>query len=148
MCLIVLLCSGIPHLRGLLHSIYDCEYAQFFREMLNIQPYIAEDRYCSAQLGYFMREFTLLAFNQYLEPYKSVLMTTMADAFGITVDMLDIQISKAISSGRIAAKIDKVGGVIQNSLKYDKKNAQYNDVISKGDSVLNQIQKLARTLDM
>lgn len=145
---VIAMIDGIPHLRGLLHSIYDCEYAQFFVEMLNIQPYIAGDRYCSAQVGFFMREFTLLAFTQYLEPYKSVMMTTMAEAFGITVDMLDAQVSKAISAGRIAAKIDKVDGVIQNSLKHDKKNAQYNDVISKGDAVLNQIQKLARTLDM
>lgn len=140
--------SGIPHLRGLLHSFYNCEYALFFRELLSIEPYIAEDRYCSAQLGYFLREFTLRAYNQYLEPYKSVLMLTMAESFGITVDMLDVQISKAIASGRLAAKIDKVGGVIQNSLKHDKKNIQYTDVITKGDAVLNQIQKLARTLDM
>ena len=73
---------------------------------------------------------------------------TMASAFGITADMLDVEISRAIAAGRVTAKIDKVGGVIHNTLKHDKKNQQYSDVISKGDSVLNQIQKLARTLDM
>lgn len=145
---VIAMIDDIPHLRCLLHSIYDCEYANFFREMVHIQPYLAQDRYCGSQVQFFMREYKLLAFNQYLEPYKSVLLTTMAESFGITVDMLDVEISKAIASSRIAAKIDKVGGVIQNSVKHDKKNIQYNDVISKGDTVLNQIQKLARTLDM
>ena len=64
----------------------------------------------------------------------------MAQSFGITPTMID--------SGRITAKIDKVGGIILNTLKHDKKNQQYNQVIQKGDSVLNSIQKLARTMDM
>ena len=72
----------------------------------------------------------------------------MATAFGITTDMLDAEISKFIASGKIAAKIDKVDGIIQNSLKYDKRNLQYAQVIQTGDVVLNQIQKLSRALDM
>ena len=77
----ILFRSDIPHLRGLLHSIHDCEYALFFREMLAIQPAIAGDRYCSAHTQFFMREFTLLAFNQYLEPYKRY----VEDCFGFMV---------------------------------------------------------------
>lgn len=60
---------------------------------------------------------------------------------------LDGELSKFISSGRLNAKIDKVGGVIETS-RPDKKNAQYQDVIKKGDALLNQIQKLVRVIDV
>ena len=71
----------------------------------------------------------------------------MANAFGLSVTLLDSELSRFISAGRLNAKIDKVGDIIETS-RPDQKNAQYQDVIKKGDSLLNQIQKLVRVVDV
>jgi 26S proteasome regulatory subunit N7 len=54
-------------------------------------------------------------------------------------------LSRFIASGRVPCKIDKVKGVIESN-RPDAKNAQYQDVIRKGDLLLNRIQKLARVI--
>lgn len=71
----------------------------------------------------------------------------MAGAFGLSTAMLDQELSRFISIGRLNAKIDKVGDIIVTS-QPDKKNTQYQEVIKKGDVLLNQIQKLARALQI
>ena len=75
------------------------------------------------------------------------MLTSMSTSFGVTPAFLDSELSKFISSGRLNAKIDKVGNIIETS-RPDKKNAQYQDIIKKGDVLLNQIQKLVRVIDV
>lgn len=75
------------------------------------------------------------------------MLSSMAAAFGISVSMLDQELSRFIAVGRLNAKIDKVGDIIVTS-RPDKKNAQYQEVVKKGDVLLNQIQKLARVIQM
>lgn len=71
----------------------------------------------------------------------------MAQSFGMTIPLLDSELSRFISAGRLNAKIDKVGDVIETS-RPDRKNSQYHEVIKKGDHLLNQIQKLVRSVDV
>ena len=71
----------------------------------------------------------------------------MATSFGLTTKVLDQELSRFISSGRLNAKIDKVGDVVENC-RPDRKNSQYQDIIKKGDVLLNSVQKLARVLDV
>jgi 26S proteasome regulatory subunit N7 len=78
---------------------------------------------------------------------NSVMMSSMAISFGISVDLLDSELSRFIASGRLNAKIDKVGDIVETR-RPDKKNAQYHEVIKKGDALLNQVQKLVRVIDM
>ena len=75
------------------------------------------------------------------------MLSSMATSFGITVSLLDGELSRFIASGRLNAKIDKVGDIIETS-RPDRKNGQYHEVIKKGDVLLNQIQKLARVVQM
>lgn len=70
----------------------------------------------------------------------------MANSFGVTTAMLDHELSHFIASGRLSAKIDKVGDIVE-TVKSDKKNNQYHEVVKKGDVLLNQIQKLVRVID-
>ena len=79
--------------------------------------------------------------------FRSVMLSSMATSFGVSVGLLDAELSRFISAGRLNAKIDKVGDVIETR-RPDKKNAQYHDVIKKGDHLLNQIQKLVRAIDV
>lgn len=75
------------------------------------------------------------------------MLSSMASSFGISVALLDAELSRFISAGRLNAKIDKVGDIIETS-RPDRKNAQYHEVIKKGDHLLNQIQKLVRSVDV
>ncbi len=75
------------------------------------------------------------------------MMSSMAASFGISIDLLDAELSRFIAAGRLNAKIDKVGDIVETR-RPDKKNAQYQEVIKKGDALLNQVQKLVRAIDM
>ena len=74
---------------------------------------------------------------------NSVLLVTMADSFGVSSKFLDHELSRFISSGRLHAKIDKVTCTIENC-RLDKKNSQYQDIIKKGDILLNFVYKVAK----
>lgn len=88
-----------------------------------------------------------MGYKQFLDSYKSVTLESMASSFGIGTQFLDIQLSRFIAAGRLSAKIDKYGGVVETN-RPDLKNAQYRDMIQKGDLLLNRIQKLARVVDL
>jgi len=67
------------------------------------------DRFLSAHAKWYLREVRVNAYAQFLESYKSVTATSMATAFGVSVEFLDRELSRFIAVGRIHAKIDKVG---------------------------------------
>lgn len=96
---------------------------------------------------FLLREYRVLAYKQFLEAYRSVHLSSMASAFGMEMSLLDKELSRFIAGGRLNAKIDKVGGIIETR-RPDKKNIQYQEVIKKGDVLLNHIQKLVRAIDV
>lgn len=137
----------MPDLQNFLHSIYNCEYAEFFRALLANHPSIVADRFVGPHTAYLVREYRVLAYAQFLEAYRSVRMSSMAQSFGVSLGLLDEELSRFIAAGRLNAKIDKVGDIIETS-RPDVKNAQYQETIKKGDSLLNQIQRLVRVVDV
>jgi 26S proteasome regulatory subunit N7 len=136
-----------PLLQRLLMTIYECEYEDFFKSILEIHPMLLEDRYIGSHVTYLIREYRVTAYTQFLDAYKSVMLSSMAKAFGLSIDLMDKELSRFIAVGRLNAKIDKVGDIIETT-RPDKKNRQYQDTIKKGDVLLNQIQKLARVVQM
>jgi 26S proteasome regulatory subunit N7 len=52
---------------------------------------------------------------QFLESYKSVKLAAVADAFGVTPEFMDRELSEFIVAGRLPAKIDKVAGVVETN---------------------------------
>jgi len=115
--------------------------------MVDVQPLLLADRFLQPHCGYIMRELHVLGYKQFLDSYKSVTLESMAASFGVGTDYLDFQLSRFIAAGRLTAKIDKYGGVVETN-RPDEKNAQYRDMIQKGDTLLNRIQKLARVVDL
>ena len=51
-------------------------------------------------------------FPQFLESYKSVKLEAVAEAFGVSTEFIDNELSDLIVAGRLSAKIDKVAGVV------------------------------------
>lgn len=137
----------IPALADFMNSLYKCDYARFFQSFPVIVGQLQCDPYLKAHVKYFEREMCVVAYTQFLASYRSVTIESMARSFGVSTGFLDGELSKFISAGRIHAKIDKVGGVVETN-RPDAKNALYQDAIKRGDALLNRIQKLSRVINV
>jgi len=58
---------------------------------------------------------------------------------------LDRELAHFISSGKLQARIDKVAGIVETN-RTDARNAQYLDVIKRGDELLYRVGKLSRAV--
>jgi 26S proteasome regulatory subunit N7 len=58
-----------------------------------------------------------------------------------------LQVSNLIVAGRLTAKVDTVGSIIETSMM-DPKNVNYQALMKQGDSLLNRIQKLSKAIDL
>lgn len=139
--------SEIPIVFKLVNALYECDYKTYLHAMVEIQPILHADRFLHPHSGFIMRELHVIGYKQFLDSYKSVTLESMASSFGVGTQFLDLQLSRFIAAGRLTAKIDKYGGVVETN-RPDLKNAQYRDMIQKGDLLLNRIQKLARVVDL
>lgn len=137
----------IPHLSEFLNSLYNCQYKAFFSAFAGLTEQIKYDRYLNPHFRYYMREVRTVVYSQFLESYKSVTIEAMAKAFGVTVDFIDLELSRFIAAGKLHCKIDKVAGVLETN-RPDAKNALYQATIKQGDFLLNRIQKLSRVIDL
>ncbi|KAL3775461.1 hypothetical protein ACHAWO_004555 [Cyclotella atomus] len=137
----------IPVVIQLANTLYECNYKAFLSTLVAIQPHLIANRYLQPHSGYILRELHILAYRQFLDSYQSVTLDSMAASFGVSSSFLDGQLSRFIASGRLTAKIDNVGGIVE-TMKTDWKNARYREMIVKGDALLNRIQKLGRVVDL
>lgn len=138
----------IPIVLTLAKAFYEADYKAYLQAMVELDAHVLwNDRYLQPHAAFWMRELHILAYKQFLDAYQSVTLQAMADAFGVTTDFIDYHASRFIAANRLSAKIDKFGGVIVTN-RPDLKNAQYREMIQKGDLLLNRIQKLSRVVDL
>ncbi|XP_074294714.1 26S proteasome non-ATPase regulatory subunit 6 homolog [Silene latifolia] len=137
----------IPYLSEFMNSLYDCQYKSFFLAFAGLSEQIKFNRYLHRHFRYYMREVRTVVYSQFLESYKSVTIEAMAKAFGVTVEFIDLELSRFIAAGKLHCKIDKVAGVLETN-RPDAKNALYQATIKQGDFLLNRIQKLSRVIDL
>lgn len=133
----------VPHLQSFVNALYECRYADLFRELVEVATLLSRDRYLRQHVSFLVRELRIVAYAQFLQSYKSVTLSSMAHTFGISEAFLDRELSRFISTGRINAKIDKVSGAVETT-RLDQKNQQFSDVIKLGDVLLNRVQKLSK----
>jgi len=130
-----------------LFSLYNCQYAEFFQELGKVEQIFKADRYMAPHYAFYVREMKIKAYAQLLESYRSLTLVYMADAFGVTEEYMDNELCRFIASGRLHAKIDKVGGIVVTN-RPDNKNGQYQTCIKQGDILLNRVQKLSRVINI
>jgi len=138
--------GDLPILKSFLFSLYKCQYNEFFTALAAITKPIKRDLYLAPHVGFLMREIRIVAYKQFLEPYKSVTLAAMAETFGVSAVFLDKELARFISAGRLNCKIDKVGGVVE-TLRPDNKELQYTETIKQGDILLNRVQKLTKFIN-
>jgi len=137
----------LPILKKYLNSLYECQYGEFFTSLTEIESMLLSDRLLSRHSLYYIRQMRVMAYSQLLESYRSLTLQYMADAFNVSVNFIDKELSRFIAAGKLNCKIDKVGGIVETN-RPDSKNYQYQAVIKQGDALLNRIQKLSRVINL
>ena len=133
-------------LASLVKSLYDGNYRAFFIALATVEEtFLQQDRYLFEHKGWYVREMRLRGYQQLLQSYRVVGLKAMADAFGISVDLLDKDLAKFIAAGRISCTIDRVQGIIETT-RPDDKNKQYADVVKQGDALITKLQKYGQAV--
>ena len=127
--------------------MYDCDYHAYLKAVVNLKPVLDADRLFRPHAGYLLRDLLVKGYGQFLDSYRSVTLSFMASSFGVSEKWLDAQLARFVAAGRLSARIDSYGGGVETN-RPDEKNARYRDMIKKGDSLLNRIQKLTRVVDL
>jgi len=138
---------SLPQVKNYLFSLYECRYADFFKSLAYVEQYMKMDRYFEQHYRYYVREMRIIAYNQLLESYSSLTLSYMANAFGVSTQFVDKELSRFIAAGRLHCKIDRVNEIVETN-RPDNKNWQYQETIKKGDLLLNRIQKLSRVINI
>jgi len=136
----------IPLLGDLIKNLYDCHYDKFFIALATLeQTHLLPSRILSPHTRYYVREMRILAYSQLLESYRSLTLESLSNAFGVSIEFVDSELSRFIAYGRLHCSIDKVHGVVE-STRPSLKNAQYETVVRQGDVLLNSVQRLSKVL--
>lgn len=138
---------SLPDIRSFLFSLYECQYGDFFLALAKVEELMKSHRLLTQHYSYYVREMRIMAYAQLLESYRSLTLDYMANAFGVTKDFIDQELSRFIAAGRLHCKIDKVGGIVETN-RPDSKNWQYQTCIKQGDILLNRVQKLSRVINI
>mmetsp|Transcript_2373 Transcript_2373/g.3389 ORF Transcript_2373/g.3389 Transcript_2373/m.3389 type:complete len:398 (+) Transcript_2373:107-1300(+) len=134
--------QDMPKVQTLINSLHDCKYADLFSVLVEISNMLKRDRYFAPHCGWWLREMRIVAYSQFLRSYRSVTLGSMAKTFGVGTDFLDKELARFIAAGRLNCKVDQVNKIIETN-RPDAKNAQYTEIIAKGDALLARIQKLS-----
>ncbi|RPA98057.1 PCI-domain-containing protein [Choiromyces venosus 120613-1] len=138
--------EGYSSLESLVNSLYLCEYKNFFVALADVEErFLSRDRILSEHKAWYVREMRRRAYAQLLESYRVVGLESMANAFGVSVEWLDRDLSKFIPSKKLNCTIDRVNGVIETN-RPDDKNRQYQDVVKQGDQLLTKLQKFGQAV--
>ncbi|EDS39093.1 26S proteasome non-ATPase regulatory subunit 6 [Culex quinquefasciatus] len=137
----------LPDVKEYLFSLYNCHYSDFFKNLALVETVLRKDVLFHPHYRFYVREMRISAYTQLLESYRSLTLQYMADAFGVSVDYVDAELSRFIAAGRLHCKVDRVGGIVETN-RPDSKNWQYQATIKQGDILLNRVQKLSRVINI
>ncbi|AQZ14152.1 RPN7 (YPR108W) [Zygosaccharomyces parabailii] len=133
--------SALQSISSLTISLYTSDYASFFPYLLETYDNVLLPcKYLNAHADFFVREMRRKVYAQLLESYKTLSLTSMAEAFGVSVDFIDADLGKFIPNKQLNCVIDRANGIVETN-RPESKNAQYHLLIKQGDGLLTKMQK-------
>lgn len=78
-----------PFVKDYLFSLYNCQYAEFFKNLSEVEEILRKDYLLHPHYRYYVREMRISAYSQLLESYRSLTLQYMAEAFGVTTNFID-----------------------------------------------------------
>ena len=133
----------LPQYRELLLSFYECRYKDYFKALHEVEQGIQDDWLLGQHVRFISKELCIRAYEQALCPYRSLALTSLADAFGFPLEVIEADLSRYIAAGRLSCVIDQVTGIVINSAT-DKRDAMYRNFVKGTDTLLIRLQKLNR----
>lgn len=127
----------------LVTALYNCQYADFFKALAEAEQWLKQDWLLAPHTAYLVKELRVKAYKQLMTAYRSLKLSVMAAAFGVSADFIDNELSRFIAAGRLNCTINRVAGVVE-SVPVDLKHAQYKLLIKESDALAARIQRLSR----
>jgi len=138
---------GAPLVKEFLKSLYNCRYADFFKNLALIEQELKKSFFMGEVYNIYVEDIRAVAYAQLLESYSSLSLDYMADLFAVSSEFMDEEIAYYIGKGKLNCKINKVTRTI-NTITPEVKNQKYNEILRQGDLLLSQLQKLATQLNV
>lgn len=132
------------------HSFSHCyhfPHGFLFVSIATVESHLKYDRYLHLHYRYYVRNMRRIAYSQLLQSYRSLTLVSMAEAFGVTVDYIDRELSRFIANKQLHCSIDKVKGIVETT-RADAKGLLYRSSLKQGDLLINRMQKLTRFINI
>jgi 26S proteasome regulatory subunit N7 len=79
-----------PILEEFTTSLYNCEYAKFFKSLAAVETtFLLPSRILAPHARYYVREMRIRSYAQLLESYRSLTLESMCRAFGVGPEFMD-----------------------------------------------------------
>ena len=152
------LLTEAPKYREFFYSFYDCHYKEFFENLAWIEHELKINPLFHFHYRYYVREMRLKAYSQLLQAYRTINLNRMATEFGVTEEFIEQEIARFIANGKLHGKIDKVAKMIVtvSAASCNRGKAPdascdqelvYQNIIKRGDALLNRLKKLGQIID-
>lgn len=132
-----------PRVEALLGAFHRCRYGDFFPALLDVHALVLKDEFLARHEHFVLRQARVVVYTQFLESYKTVTLENMASNFGVSAEFIDRELAELIASRKLNCKIDKLRGVVE-SQKADSRMSRYDELVKKGDLLIEKMHKLAR----
>lgn len=125
-------------------ATFNSDHSRFFETLMKLdEKFFQTDRFLKPHRQHLLRRARIVIYAQYLESYKTVRLDKMAQDFGVSVDFIDRELSELISTRQLTCQIDKVNGIVESS-KGDKRVEAYEEILKRGDALIERMHKLAK----
>lgn len=130
-----------PSIREVAKYFYSCQYAQCFKLLNSLIPSLKLDMNLSEHIAWVNVQIRQNAIVQYVSPFSSVNLVSMAVAFNTDVKSLEREIAGLIMDGKVQARIDSQSKVLF-AKRPDPRAETLKQVLEAGEAYLRDTKAL------
>ena len=128
----------VPVLRGIVQSFYHGRYSQCLQQLAEWRIEACLDMFLSNHITHLLTEIRNRALVQYLSPYLSARMDSMAEVFHTSLPEIEKEIAGLIKAGKVNSRIDSLQKVVL-ATQVDQRATTFQQVIQLGQEHQNDM---------